>query len=74
MTVNGWLADSLAGSNHRGTPDVHIDVRGYLPVKYAALDQHVSQHGGLGRDYVLENHRHGGEVTEDFITVLDNTR
>jgi LmbE family N-acetylglucosaminyl deacetylase len=74
MTVNGWLADSLARSNGRGTPDVHIDVRDYLRIKYAALDQHVSQHGGLGRDYVLENHRHSTEVTEDFITVLDNTR
>jgi LmbE family N-acetylglucosaminyl deacetylase len=74
MTVNGWLLDSDALKSGRGVPDVHIDVKEYLHVKYEALDKHVSQHGGYGRNYVLRNRVQPKEVIEEFITVIDNTQ
>jgi LmbE family N-acetylglucosaminyl deacetylase len=74
MTVNGWLLDNIALKNGRGKPDIHIDVRDYLPVKYEALDKHLSQNGGFGRDYVMKNETQPKEVIEEFITVIDNTK
>ena len=74
MTVNGWLLDGTAQKNGRGKPDVHIDVKDYLQVKYEALDKHVSQNGGSGRQYVLENETQPKEKIEEFITVIDNTK
>jgi LmbE family N-acetylglucosaminyl deacetylase len=74
MTVNGWLLDKTAQQNGRGKPDVHIDVRDYLPVKYEALNKHLSQNGGFGRDYVIKNETQPKEVIEEFITVIDNTK
>jgi LmbE family N-acetylglucosaminyl deacetylase len=74
MVANGWLLDEPASKNGRGKPDVHIDVRDYLKVKYEALNKHVSQNGAFGRDYVTGNKTQPREVIEDFITVVDNTR
>ena len=73
MTVNGWLLDKDAQRNGRGKPDVHIDVKDYLKTKYEALNKHISQNGGFGREYVTENETQPKEVIEEFITVLDNT-
>jgi LmbE family N-acetylglucosaminyl deacetylase len=74
MTVNGWLQDNPAMTNGKGKPDVHIDVKAFLKTKYEALDKHVSQNGGLGREYVLNNKVQPKEVIEEFITVIDNIR
>jgi LmbE family N-acetylglucosaminyl deacetylase len=74
MTVNGWLLDEYAQRNGRGKPDVHINVKDYLKTKYEALNKHVSQNGGFGREYVTENETQPKEVIEEFITVLDNTK
>ena len=74
MTVNGWLLDKEAQTNGRGTPDVHIEVTQYLDIKYEALNKHISQNGGFGRDYVISNETQPKEVTEEFITVIDNTK
>jgi len=74
MTVNGWLLDKTSVKNGRGRPDVRIDVRNYLSTKYEALNKHVSQNGGFGRDYVIQNETQSKEVVEEFITVIDNTK
>ncbi|WEK20992.1 MAG: PIG-L family deacetylase [Candidatus Pedobacter colombiensis] len=74
MTVNGWLLDPIAQKSGRGKPDVHIDVKAYLKVKYEALNKHLSQNGGFGRDYVMGNETQPKEVIEEFITVLDHTK
>jgi len=74
MTVNGWLLDKDAQRNGRGKPDIRIDVKDYLKTKYEALNKHISQNGGFGRDYVTDNETQPKEVTEEFITVLDNTK
>lgn len=74
MSVNGWFLDGVAQKNGKGKPDVRIDVKDYLKTKYTALNKHVSQNGGLGREYVIENEVHPKEVVEEFITVLDNTK
>ena len=74
MTVNGWLLDNEAEKNGRGKPDVQIDVRNYLKTKYEALNKHISQNGGFGRDYVMDNQTQPKELTEEFITVLDYTK
>jgi LmbE family N-acetylglucosaminyl deacetylase len=74
MTVNGWLLDEEAQKRGRGKPDIQIDVKDYLKTKYEALNKHVSQNGGFGRDYVLENKTQPKEVLEEFITVLDYTK
>jgi len=74
MTVNGWLLDYPSNKNGRGKPDVRIDVRDYLKTKYEALDKHVSQNGGFGREYVMDDGDQPKEVIEEFITVVDNTR
>jgi len=73
MTVNGWLLDDLAQKKGRGRPDIHIDVRDYLPTKYEALNKHISQNGGFGRKYVTDNETQPKEKIEEFIEVLDNT-
>jgi len=74
MTVNGWLLDKDAQRNGRGKPDVHIDVKDYLKTKYKALNKHVSQNGGFGREYVTDNKTQPKEVIEEFITVIDNMK
>ncbi len=74
MTVNGWLLDKYSQQNGRGKPDVQVEVKNYLPVKYEALNKHISQNGGFGRDYVIRNQTQPKEVIEEFITVIDNTR
>ncbi|HET6993417.1 MAG TPA: PIG-L family deacetylase [Chitinophagaceae bacterium] len=74
MVVNGWFLDKEAQRTGRGKPDVHIDVRDYLKTKYTALNKHISQNGGFGRDYVMGNETQPKEVIEEFITVLDNTK
>jgi len=74
MTVNGWLLDSPAQKTGRGIPDVRVNVTDYLDTKYLALNKHISQNGGFGRDYVTENETQPKESIEEFITVLDNTK
>ncbi len=74
MTVNGWLLGREALETDRGKPDVQIGVRDYLETKYEALNKHISQNGGFGRDYVMGNKTQPKEVIEEFITVIDNTR
>lgn len=74
MTVNGWLAGDGAQRNGFGKPDVRIDIKDFLKIKYAAYDVHVSQNGGLGRDYFMRNRKKQNEAREEFITVLDNTQ
>ena len=74
MTVNGWLLDDEAQEMGRGKPDIRIDVRDFLSVKYEALNKHVSQNGGFGRDYVIKNRTQPLEVIEEFITVIDNMK
>ena len=74
MTVNGWLLDDEAQRNGRGKPDVRINVSDFLTLKYEALDKHVSQNGGFGRDYVIKNRTQPLEVIEEFICVIDNTK
>jgi len=73
MPVRGWLADDYAQQSGIGKPDVLIDVRDFLKIKYAAYDKHVSQNGGFGRAYVLSNRKptYNDEV-EEFITIMDN--
>lgn len=74
MTVNGWLLDNTAQKNGRGRPDVRIDVSKYLKVKYKALNKHLSQNGGFGREYVTDGKIQPKEKIEEFITVIDNTK
>jgi LmbE family N-acetylglucosaminyl deacetylase len=74
MPVNGWLLDKTSQENGRGKPDVHVDVKDYLKTKYEALNKHVSQNGGFGRDYVTENETQPKEAIEEFITAIDNTK
>jgi LmbE family N-acetylglucosaminyl deacetylase len=74
MSVNGWFLDSFAQQNGKGKPDVHIDVKDFLKIKYSALNKHISQNGGFGRDYVMGNKTQPKEVIEEFITVFDNTK
>ena len=74
MVVNGWFLDKEAQRTGRGKPDVHIDVKNYLTKKYEAINKHISQNGGFGRDYVMGNETQPKEVIEEFITVIDNTK
>ncbi len=73
MTVNGWLSDADAQKSGRGVPDVQIDVRNFLKTKFAALDKHASQNGGAGQQYVRVRQIQPKEVTEEFITVIENS-
>lgn len=72
MTVNGWLLDQYSQENGRGVPDIQVEVTDFLNVKYEALNKHVSQNGGYGRDYVTKNETQPREVVEEFITVIEN--
>jgi LmbE family N-acetylglucosaminyl deacetylase len=74
MTVNGWLTDFPASKNSRGKPDLKVNVKKYLEAKYTALNLHLSQNGGFGREYMMESHKPVKETIEEFITVIDNTR
>jgi len=73
MPVNGWLKDIPGSKNGKGKPDVRINVKNYLGRKYTALNKHLSQNGGFGRDYFMESHTPVKETFEEFITVVDNT-
>jgi LmbE family N-acetylglucosaminyl deacetylase len=68
MRARGWLADEPAVKAKRGKPDVRINVKDYIPVKYEALNKHISQNGGLRKQSRPQ------EEVEEFITVLDNSR
>jgi LmbE family N-acetylglucosaminyl deacetylase len=68
MKPKGWLLDSEAIVKGRGIADVHVDVKKYIDLKYEALNKHVSQKG------VTRKQTRPEEVTEEFITVLDNTK
>jgi LmbE family N-acetylglucosaminyl deacetylase len=74
MVVNVWFLDKSAQKNGRGKPDVHVDVKDYLVTKYKAVNKHISQNGGFGRDYVTGNKTQPKESIEEFITVIDNTK
>jgi LmbE family N-acetylglucosaminyl deacetylase len=74
VDTDGWLNDDIAIKTGRGRPDIRLDVKDFLKVKYEALNKHISQNGGMGREYVTENKTQPKEKTEEFITVLDNTK
>ncbi|HLN54347.1 MAG TPA: PIG-L family deacetylase [Bacteroidales bacterium] len=74
MYTGGWMLDEPARKHGRGKPDVRIEVKDFLKIKYKALDKHASQNGGFGREYVTENKTQEKEVVEEFITVIDNTK
>ena len=74
MRVDGWLLDSLAQSNGRGKPDVEIDIKDFLKIKYEAFCKHVSQKSIFYKDYVERGQVKPEELSERFITVLDNTK
>lgn len=74
MYVDGWLTDMPAQMSGRGKPDIQIDVKNYLNIKYEALNKHISQNGGFGRQYVTDNETQAKEVVEEFITVIDNIK
>ena len=74
MTLNGWLLDEEAQNSGRGRADVQIEVSDYLKTKYEALNKHISQNGGFGRDYVIKNKTQPKEIIEEFITVIDTTK
>src|SRR5690349_12848893 len=71
--VNGWLLDPPALKGGKRKADVQVDVRQFLDKKYKAINMHISQNGGFGRDYVTGNKTQPKEVIEEFITVMDNT-
>ncbi|WP_157986753.1 PIG-L deacetylase family protein [Chitinophaga alhagiae] len=73
MPVNGWLLDEDAQASGKGKPDVRIDISQYLETKYKALNMHISQNGGLGRNYLMSEGVPLNEQVEEFITVIDNT-
>ncbi|HEX8038716.1 MAG TPA: PIG-L family deacetylase [Chryseosolibacter sp.] len=73
MVVNGWLLDAPALKGGKRKADVQVDVRQFLDKKYKAINMHISQNGGFGRDYVTGNKTQTKEVIEEFITVMDNT-
>lgn len=64
----GWLLDNEAKAGKRGKADVRINVKDFISVKYEALNKHVSQKG------LIKKQTRPEEVTEEFITVLDNTK
>jgi len=68
MRPKGWLVDAEAKNKSRGVADVKIDVSKYIGIKYEALNKHISQKGTIRKQTRPE------EVTEEFITVLDNTK
>lgn len=74
MDVDGWMKDKPAVLSGRGKPDIQIDVKDYLKIKYEALNKHVSQNGGFGRQYVQDNGTQAKEVIEEFMTVIDNMK
>ena len=69
MRGDGWLAEPEARRSGRGKPDVRIDVTEYLDMKYAALNEHVSQNAGKTGMDLKPGERH----YEEFLTVIDNT-
>jgi LmbE family N-acetylglucosaminyl deacetylase len=74
MPVNGWFLDKEAQRTGRGKPDIQIDVKDYLKTKYEALNKHISQNGGFGREYVTDNETQPKESIEEFMTVIDNMK
>jgi LmbE family N-acetylglucosaminyl deacetylase len=74
MKVDGWLLDSVAVSSGRGKPDVQIDVKDFLKIKYEAFCKHVSQKSIFYRDYVERGQVKPEGMTERYITVLDNSK
>lgn len=68
MRPKGWLMDNESKARGRGTADVKINVKDFIAVKYEALNKHISQKGTIRKQTRPE------EVTEEFITVLDNTK
>jgi LmbE family N-acetylglucosaminyl deacetylase len=75
MNIDGWLLDGVGQRSGRGKADVHVDVKDFLRTKYDALDKHVSQNGGFGREHALSrSQKRPKEAVEEFITVIDNTK
>ncbi len=74
MSINGWFLDDYAQKTKLGMPYVQVQVKDHLKTKYEALNKHISQNGGFGRDYVMGNQTQPKEVIEEFITVIDNTK
>jgi LmbE family N-acetylglucosaminyl deacetylase len=64
----GWLLGDQPKGKEKIKPDVHINVKDFISLKYEALNKHVSQKG------IPRMQTKPGEVVEDFITVIDNTK
>jgi LmbE family N-acetylglucosaminyl deacetylase len=73
MKIDGWFLDEPAKSNGRGKPDIVIDIKDFLKIKYEAFCKHVSQKSIFYKDYVERGQVKPEDMTERFITVLDNT-
>jgi len=64
----------VAQESGRGKADIKVDIKKYQKVRFAAWNKHVSQNGGnVQRDF-LARHPEYNRDSEDFITVLDNTK
>ena len=74
MKIDGFFLDEPAKSNGRGKPDVGIDIKDFLKIKYEAFCKHVSQKSIFYKDYVERGQVKPEDMTERFITVLDNTK
>ncbi|HXS57965.1 MAG TPA: PIG-L family deacetylase [Hanamia sp.] len=75
MPARGWFDEEETRNSKRVKPDVYINVKDFLKIKYEAYDKHLSQNGGFGRDYVISNRRQSyNDETEEFITVIDLTK
>jgi len=74
MDVGGWLLDPEARKSGRGKPDVSIDIKNYLKIKYEAYCRHVSQKSIFYKDYVERGQVTPEGMVEEYITVLDNTK
>jgi LmbE family N-acetylglucosaminyl deacetylase len=68
MRPKGWLLGDQGFGKPRVKPDVHINVKDFISVKYEALNKHISQKGTIRKQPKPE------EATEEFITVIDNTK
>jgi LmbE family N-acetylglucosaminyl deacetylase len=74
MDLGGWLLDPVAKNSGRGKPDVRIDIKDYLKIKYEAYCKHVSQKHIFYKDYVERGQVTPEGMVEEYITVLDNTK
>jgi LmbE family N-acetylglucosaminyl deacetylase len=71
MQPKGWLLENQTIAKVREDAIVRINITDYLDMKYKALNQHVSQNGGFGREYAMGIRTQPNEGIEEFIVVID---